>query len=156
MFVKQGSDSSLAASLLLSYRLHPEATSRDPLTIIYPCSRFIGSSYQLVLPTENYDGSLHPADRIAHLLPLQIPIGLGHRDVITRRGAMLAAYLAARADTIQTCSLFVVWFFGVIFPTMVIRCCVVGCNSATRNHRGEKIENGLSFHRFSAWRRSHG
>uniref|UniRef100_A0A146UYI6 Uncharacterized LOC105939542 n=1 Tax=Fundulus heteroclitus TaxID=8078 RepID=A0A146UYI6_FUNHE len=39
---------------------------------------------------------------------------------------------------------------------MVNRCCVVGCNSATHDRRGKKIENGLTFHRFPAWRRNHG
>ncbi|XP_067277025.1 uncharacterized protein [Pseudorasbora parva] len=39
---------------------------------------------------------------------------------------------------------------------MVNRCCIVGCNSATHNRRGEKVANGLTFHRFPAWRRNHG
>ncbi|XP_059416650.1 uncharacterized protein LOC132152030 [Carassius carassius] len=39
---------------------------------------------------------------------------------------------------------------------MVNRCCIVGCKSATHNRKGEKIENGLTFHRFPAWRRDHG
>lgn len=32
----------------------------------------------------------------------------------------------------------------------------MGCNSATHNRHGKKIANGLSFHRFPAWRRNHG
>ncbi|XP_041929456.1 uncharacterized protein LOC121693843 [Alosa sapidissima] len=39
---------------------------------------------------------------------------------------------------------------------MVNRCCIVGCNSATHDRQGKKIENGLTFHRFPAWRRNHG
>ncbi|KAK7149317.1 hypothetical protein R3I94_008831 [Phoxinus phoxinus] len=39
---------------------------------------------------------------------------------------------------------------------MVNRCCIMGCNSATYNRHGKKIENGLTFHRFPAWRRNHG
>ncbi|XP_076137437.1 uncharacterized protein LOC143119707 [Alosa pseudoharengus] len=39
---------------------------------------------------------------------------------------------------------------------MVNRCCIVGCNSATHDRHGKKIENGLTFHRFPAWRRNHG
>ncbi|XP_052455180.1 uncharacterized protein LOC128015405 [Carassius gibelio] len=39
---------------------------------------------------------------------------------------------------------------------MVSRCCIVGCKSATHNRKGEKLENGLTFHRFPAWRRDHG
>ncbi|XP_077065390.1 uncharacterized protein LOC143718258 isoform X1 [Siphateles boraxobius] len=39
---------------------------------------------------------------------------------------------------------------------MVNRCCILGCNSATHNRNGKKIENGLTFHRFPAWKRSHG
>ncbi|XP_041960285.1 uncharacterized protein LOC121718915 [Alosa sapidissima] len=39
---------------------------------------------------------------------------------------------------------------------MVNRCCIVGCKSATHNRHGEKIENGLTYHRFPAWRRHQG
>uniref|UniRef100_A0A8C2ETJ1 Zinc finger, MYM-type 4 n=1 Tax=Cyprinus carpio TaxID=7962 RepID=A0A8C2ETJ1_CYPCA len=39
---------------------------------------------------------------------------------------------------------------------MVNRCCIVGCKSATHNRHGKRNENGLSFHRFPAWRRDHG
>lgn len=35
--------------------------------------------------------------------------------------------------------------------TMVNRSCIVGCNSATHNCHGKKVENGLTFHRFPAW-----
>lgn len=39
---------------------------------------------------------------------------------------------------------------------MVNRCCVLGCHSSTHDRKGEKVANGLTFHRFPAWRQSHG
>ncbi len=39
---------------------------------------------------------------------------------------------------------------------MVRRCCVTKCHSASHDHRGRKINNGLTFHRFPAWRRNEG
>lgn len=39
---------------------------------------------------------------------------------------------------------------------MVERCCVVKCRSASHDDQGEKINNGISFHPFPAWRQNEG
>ena len=60
--------------------------------------------------------------------------------------------------TVLPLSLVLIWLISpyYLISTMVNRCCIVGCNSATHDRHGKKIENGLTFHRFPAWRRNHG
>uniref|UniRef100_A0A8C6MF33 THAP-type domain-containing protein n=1 Tax=Nothobranchius furzeri TaxID=105023 RepID=A0A8C6MF33_NOTFU len=35
-------------------------------------------------------------------------------------------------------------------------CCVVGCNVRSHDRKGNKLDNGLSFHRFPSWRQGEG